>query len=770
LKPGVRLVCLIAIALAAASALGWWSLARQPHRTPAVPPADAHYVGAETCRQCHAGQHAAWVGSQHQLAMQHATPASVLGNFDDAHFTYAGVTSTFFRRDGKYFVRTDGRDGKLVDFEVKYTFGVEPLQQYLVEFPDGRIQALSVVWDTRPKPKGGQRWYHLYPEERITHSDPLHWTRGAQNWNFMCAECHSTNVRKNYDSASDTFKTTWSEINVACEACHGPGSAHAQWARNKGRAPDKGLVVKFDERAGVKWVMDAVTGNAKRSVPRSTRKEIETCALCHSRRAQISEGHVPGSLLADTHQPALLTGDLYEADGQMRDEVYNYGSFLQSRMHEQGVTCGDCHDPHSGKLRMPGNGVCYQCHAPEKYGNRAHTGHPPTSELSGCPACHMPVRTYMVIDPRHDHSFRVPRPDLSVKYGTPNACNDCHRGKPAQWAAAAIEKWHGPQRKGLQTWTPAFHAARSGSPESNKLLFAVAQDRTQPAIGRATAYAELAAYLPPILFSDVQKGLHDDSELVRIGALRGLSAMPVELRWAAAHHLLADPVRSVRIEAVSFLLPVPVESLAAEQRSELDKGIEEYVAVQQVNADRPESRANLGLLYSQRNAPDKAEAEYRAALKLEPGFVRAYVNLADLYRNLGRDVDGEKLLREALRSTPREPVLHHALGLLLVRQQRYPAAIASLAKAAKLEPGDARYAYVYAVALDSTGKRREALGVLEANYRRHPADRDTLVALATINHDLGSREAALRYGEILVALFPAEPGIQQLMRQLQGEH
>jgi len=768
LHPRLLLVSIVAIAVAAAVALGWGVLQRQPPGTPPVPIADAHYVGAGSCEQCHVEQYAAWQGSQHQLAMQHATPASVLGDFDDARFSYAGLTSTFFRRDGKYFVRTDGKDGRLADFEVKYTYGVAPLQQYLIEFPDGRIQALSIVWDVRPKAQGGQRWYHLYPDERITHDDPLHWTRGMQNWNFMCAECHSTNVRKNYDPAGDTFKTTWSEINVGCEACHGAGSTHVHWAQEKSRAPDKGLVVRFDERAGVQWVIDAATGNAKRSTPRTTRKEVETCAMCHARRAQIWEGHVPGRPLADTHQPALLTEGLYQVDGQMRDEVYNYGSFLQSKMHEQGVSCGDCHDPHSGKLRAQGNGVCYQCHSAEKYGGQTHTGHPLTPELASCPACHMPVRNYMVIDPRHDHSFRVPRPDLSVKYGTPNACNDCHRDRSAQWAADAVEKWHGPQRKGLQAWTPAFHAARSGSPESKNLLLAMAQDRGQPAIGRATAYAELAAYLSPSLVSEVQKGLRDASELVRLGALRGLAGIPAEQRWGVANHLLADPVRSVRVEAISFLLPVPAEGLAADQRAALDKGIEEYIAVQQVNADRPESHVNLGLLYSQRNAPDKAEAEYRTALKLEPGFVRAYVNVADLYRNLGRDADGEKLLRDALRAAPSEPVLHHTLGLLLARQQRYPEAIAALARAARLDPRDARYAYVYAVALDSTGKRREALKVLEANHKRHPADQDTLLALTTINRDLGGREAALRYGRKLLTLLPAEPGIQQLVRQLEG--
>jgi hypothetical protein len=193
----------------------------------------ATFVGSETCAVCHQAETQLWRGSQHKLAMDHATDKSVLGDFNDAMFEYYGVHSRFFRRDGKFLVETDGPDGKLATFEIKYTFGVDPLQQYLVEFPDGRLQALSLAWDSRPTDKGGQRWFHLYPDEDIRYDDVLHWTKLNQNWNFMCAECHSTGVRKNYDAASDRFATTWAEISVGCETCHGEGSRHVVWAREQ---------------------------------------------------------------------------------------------------------------------------------------------------------------------------------------------------------------------------------------------------------------------------------------------------------------------------------------------------------------------------------------------------------------------------------------------------------------------------------------------------------------------------------------------------------
>ena len=346
---------------------------------PALAPA---FVGSPACAGCHQTETALWKESQHKHAMQHATAASVLGNFDDASFDYFGVQSRFLKKDNKFFVETDGPDGKLVTFEVKYTFGIDPLQQYLIEFPDGRIQALSIAWDSRPKDQGGQKWFHLYPNEQIKHDDVLHWTRLNQNWNFMCAECHSTGVKKNYDAANDRFRTTWAEISVGCEACHGKGSRHVNWAHSqrswfgKDDDPRKGLAVLLNERDGITWQLDPKTGNPQRSVaPAVTRREVETCGLCHARRGEFSEEWVPGQPLSDTHAVSLLARGLYHADGQMRDEVYNYGSFKQSKMFAAGVTCSDCHEPHSAKLRAADDSVCLQCHASGKYEVASHNGH-----------------------------------------------------------------------------------------------------------------------------------------------------------------------------------------------------------------------------------------------------------------------------------------------------------------------------------------------------------------------------------------------------------
>jgi predicted CXXCH cytochrome family protein len=378
----------------------------------------ATFVGSDACAGCHEPEARLWRSSHHKVAMDHATDKSVLGDFNDASFNYFGVHSRFFRQDEKYLVETDGPDGKLATFEVKYTFGVYPLQQYLVEFPDGRIQALSLAWDSRPKEQGSQRWFHLYPNEEIRHDDVLHSTGLNQNWNFMCAACHSTGVRKNYDATNDRFATSWSEISVGCEGCYGQGSRHVAWARarqnwwpfGKREDPTEGLLVRFDERQDIRWPINPATGNPARNFrPALVRKEVETCGLCHARRAAFSEEWVPGRPLSDTHAVALLADGLYQADGQMFDEVYDYGSFKQSRMFAAGVTCSDCHEPHAAKLRLPGDGVCLQCHSTERYAAATHHHHQGITPALSCASCHMPSRTYMAVDRRHDPAHPPPR-------------------------------------------------------------------------------------------------------------------------------------------------------------------------------------------------------------------------------------------------------------------------------------------------------------------------------------------------------------------------
>ena len=744
-----------------------------------APGADAAtFVGSDACASCHQAEAKLWGGSHHKQAMDHATEKSVLGDFNDASFEYFGVRSRFFRKDGKFMVETDGPDGELATFEVRYTFGVYPLQQYLVEFADGRVQALSVAWDSRPQEQGGQRWFHVYPNEEIRHDDVLHWTKLNQNWNFMCAECHSTGVRKNYDATNDRYATVFAEVSVGCEACHGQGSRHVAWAKEKQHwrpfgasdDPSMGLVERFSERRDGTWTRDAATGNAVRSsAPRILRAEVETCGLCHARRGEFSEQWVPGRWLSDTHLVSPINPRLYHADGQMLDEVYNYGSFKQSKMFAAGVTCSDCHDPHSAELRAPGDGVCLQCHSSDKYAAVAHRQHAEVNPPLSCASCHMPTRTYMVVDPRHDHSLRIPRPDLSAKLGTPNACNDCHTDESADWAASAVERWHGPNRKGFQNYAEAFHAAWSDQADAEKLLAVVAADRNAPAIARATALTELATWISPSSVSLARKELSDPDPMVRIGALDMLESVPAAQVWPLASPLLSDPIRGVRIRAASLLAAVPTASQPPADRDRFEHVAAEFVAAQRLNADRPESRSALGSFFAKRGRAADAETEYLAALRLSPQYGPAAVNLADLYRGIGREADGESVLRATLTVSPQDAGLHHALGLTLVRLKRTDEALAQLHRAAELDPGQTRYAYVYAVALHSAARVDVSIAVLEVSLARHPDDRDTLQALMTFSRDSGHVGSTLEYAERLAQIPPVDPNLAGLIQDLRRQ-
>ena len=754
----------------AAGVAAWWLSGVSRQAAAPQPQAAAEYVGANACASCHAAEHKAWLGSHHQLAMQEASAATVLGNFDGAKFAHRGVESAFFKRDGKFVVRTDGPGGKLADFEIKYAFGVSPLQQYLIEFPGGRYQALGIAWDARPKAEGGQRWFHLYPDERLDHRDALHWTGLYQNWNLQCAACHSTSLKKGYDAAGNAYRTTFSEINVACEACHGPGSRHVEWAKKPkpwySRSPetDKGLLV-LKSRWNEAWKFEPPQARiAQRDRPADDAL-MNVCAACHARRSTIAEGGRPGAPLEDTHRLAPLTAPNYYADGQQRDEVYVWGSFLQSRMHQRGVTCMDCHEPHTSKLRAEGNALCLRCHQSAAFDTEKHHFHKAGTPGAQCVECHMPARNYMVVDARRDHAIRVPRPDLSLSLGSPNACTQCHAGRDAGWAAGAMDRWYGKAWRERAQFGTALHAGATQGAKSLPALLALAGDPAFPQIVRATAATLAGPHVRPQSLPAARRLLGDFDPGVRIAALGLLAPFEPAARVQAAAPLLDDPVRGVRVESARVLADVPDDRLTPAQRASREKALDEYVASLRQDADWPAANASLGNLRMRQGRAEEAIAAYQRALSLDERFTGAYVNLADAYRVLGREAEGEKLLRRSLALLPRSADLRHALGLSLVRKGDKAAALPELATAARLAPDNARYSYVHAVALHSAGKRSEALAALRAADARHPYEPSILGALISISRESGDAKAALAYARKLAEVLPDDPGVKRGNRQ-----
>jgi len=733
--------------------------ASAPTASAALTPAS--YVDNQVCLGCHQEQAGQWRPSHHAQAMATATAATVRGDFNDAVFRHQGVSSRFFRKGDQFFVHTDGPDGKLADFEIAYTFGYEPLQQYLIAMPGGRLQPLQIAWDTRTR-----RWFHLLPNEKAPPGDVLHWTGRYQNANTMCIACHTTGFEKRYDATTDSFASSWKEENVSCQSCHGPGERHVQWAQLKadGKSPPTlpgephGLAVDFKAKGA--------------------RGEVEVCATCHSRRAELTATPVPGQPRLDHYLPSLLNAGLYHADGQQLDEVFVDGSFRQSKMYAQGVGCTDCHNPHSGKLKLAGNAVCTQCHAPQAnasfpvaagaYDTPAHHFHQAGSEGAQCAACHMPSKNYMQIQARPDHSLRVPRPDLTVKIGTPNACTQCHDDKPAQWAADRVAAWYGPNRRQEPHFGETLAAARSGQPGAPDALARLAADKQLPAIVRATALDGLRS--DPSTGDSVRiEATRDADPSVRAAAADSLESVPATQRLYALAPLLKDPVRAVRIAAARSLSSLPPEQIETATRPAFNAALAEYIAAQSVSLDMPGAQLNLAVVRQNTGRIDLAERHYLAALKIDPDFTPARANLSRLYNATARNADAERVLTEGLKREPGIGELQYSLGLLLAEENRLPEAAKALAQASRLMPERAKVHYNLGLALQQLGQRQPAAAALLKAQQLDPQDPATPYALAVYYAQAGQQAQALSWAEKAKALNPGDPQLSQLVASLRTQ-
>ena len=701
----------------------------------------ASYVGASSCAECHEQEWQAWQGSHHDLALQKASEETVLARVP-SEFGDAAVSGI----DDQLMIKADAASPPSA---IRYTFGVEPLQQYVIATEHGRLQVLPMPWDTRAAEDGGQRWYRLY--ENYPAGDPMHWAGRANSWNGMCADCHSTGVEKNYDAATRSYRTTFKEEDVACEACHGPGSLHAD-AAAAGQSVD-GLLANISDQQG----------------------QINTCAQCHSRRGQLKEGFKAGESFFDFYRPSLLRDGLYYPDGQILDEVYVYGSFLQSRMHLQGVTCSNCHDPHSTKLKFEGNAVCTQCHNPggrpefptlkaALYDDPSHHFHADAGEGSACVSCHMPAQTYMGVDVRNDHSFRLPRPDLSQKIGVPNTCNNCHADRSSDWASTVIEERYGarPDHFGI-----VFAAAMRGNANAEGALAAIAADENTPIMIRATAVSLLSNSQngETLAKLDTLYKAKDGHPLMRLGAARGASGLTPNRQWQLLSPLLVDEHLAVRAAAFSALLGVANDP---ELGPKLRVFLPEYLDSQSLSLDFPETQVNLANVHAAFGDVYAAEAALQEALTLQSSFIPALLNLAELYRVTQRDEEAGELVLRAVATAPdvASPVFSYAMWL--TRQQRLDEALEYYQRAVELEPEFLQYGYTLAIALNDNGQGEAATDRLANMLERWPRNRDLLLAMALMLRDQGRNEEAVQAIDQILEQSPGDSELRQLRETLRN--
>jgi tetratricopeptide (TPR) repeat protein len=689
---------------------------------------NAQYVGANACQSCHEKEHAEWQESHHYHAMEPANDSNVLGNFNNIHFKADGVENRFFKKDNKFFIETKEINGSTQIYEVLYTFGYAPLQQYLVAAPGGRMQPTRASWNTQEK-----KWFHQYAGQKIQPNDWLHWTGNGQNWNTMCASCHTTNFKKQYHFESDTYKSTYDAVNVNCESCHGPGSNHIE---------------------------NTTQAYGKLSTQQA---QLNSCAPCHARKTDLQEQALKTGEILDDLIPQIINDEAYYADGQIKEEDFEYGSFVQSKMYHNGVTCNNCHNSHSGKLLKVGNALCTNCHE-AKYDSEAHHMHKASNEGSQCINCHMPQKTYMGIHQRHDHSFRIPRPDQSVIYNTPNTCTQCHSNKTNTWAANEIKKHYGPNR--------AYHFSDDLLPgsklnsKSEYHLIKLLQDTSQPEIARATAAFYLTNLPTAAAANALVKSLLDPKSLIRYHALKSLVNFPSGVWINAAEKNLTDKVKAVRIAAADLFHKLPPQAIPASAKTAYLAADAENKQYLKYQCDFSLGNVMLADYELQEGDTKNAILHYLRGLKKDSLMNYARLNLSAAYNTEGKNTEALQTLKMAAAIDPKNDRIFYNLGLLNYEIKDLKEAENNFEKAVNLGSNNPSVYYNYGLLLQQQNKQNKAEQILLKGYRWNQNDVTLNYALSYFYLQENNRKKAIYHAQKLKQMQPNNTEFAGLFRTL----
>ncbi len=682
-------------------------------------------MGNTNCVSCHQKAVSNWQESDHAKAMDVAVSKTVLGDFSGVEAEHYTQVARFYQKGEEFWINFTEAENT-TDYPVEYTFGHYPLQQYLIEVGDGKLQVFPFAWDSRPESEGGQQWYPLNSQEDIQPADRLHWRQPLQNWNGMCADCHTDGLTRNYSVETNQFDTRWHNINVGCQSCHGKMNNHTETAvspssLSKNSSSHKLSTGQFplssdDQKALGEWLLDDGDKIASwHGEPRDNRF-METCFACHSLRTPITDGIDPNAAFLDQFVPSLLTPTMYHADGQVKEEVYVYGSFLQSKMYTAGVNCLDCHDKHTMKIKVQGNGLCLQCHNSEVYQKQSHIRHDLNSSAGQCVSCHMPQTTFMGVDARRDHSFKVPQPELSTKFETPNVCNSCHTSQSSSWSADIINK----RREGIappKSIPDDFVALMHNGTLPIAQHFALIDNNKLSIIERASAIAMLPYSVEQLSDDDIKGWVHSEHELIRLAVAGIGNLLPIPERLKSYQTLLDDRFKAVRLGAANHLLDARLNYQAS-----FKKALALLLMSNEVSMWRGESALNQSMVYLRIGRIQEALNSLQHGIEVDPYYVPNYVNLADVYRQAALAKDEELTLNAGLKANPSSAVLYYARGMYLIRSQRKLDSIEAFRKAVKLAPDNVQYIYVYFLALDSLGQTDKALRELKEALSRYRYD------------------------------------------------
>ncbi|MBU2918816.1 hypothetical protein KO505_12745 [Psychrosphaera sp. F3M07] len=681
---------------------------------------------AVDCVTCHQSAVNDWQQSDHAKAMDLANEKTILGNFNNVTTKHFSQQARFYIQDELFKIDLTEGD-KLTTYTVNYTFGHYPLQQYLVPAQGGRFQVFPFAWDSRQESQGGQRWYPNYANEDIKSNDRLHWQQPLQNWNGMCADCHSDGLKRNYSIAENSFETKWDNINVGCQSCHGKMDDHTQvnvqTSSSLIDSPQQhqqvlNWLIKPGEK--VAKLRDQQGKLATKQEKRDKGKFMDTCFSCHSLRSPLTDGIQPEQEFLNQFSPSLLSQPFYHSDGQIKEEVYVYGSFLQSKMFAEGVTCLNCHNKHTMKVKTQSNGLCLQCHSSEVYQQEKHTQHPLTSSGGQCVNCHMPETTYMSVDARRDHSFRIPRPDLSAIYNTPNACINCHQDQDNLWAVSHLEKWHGKSKilsDGEQLFIELQH--QGGLPLD--LHFKLINDLSLNEIKRASAIMLLPNSTAKLSDSQVQSWIASDEPLIRLAMAKVGHLLPLNERIKHYKSLLNDQYKAIRIASATHLV-----NLGLEQSVIFKNAFDELVFANEVSSWRGEGNLNQSLIHLNKGQTTQTISALNKSISVDPYFDVPYVNLADVYKNLNDNKNEKSTLDKGLTFNPKSANLHYSYGMYLIRLGDKKSSINSFASAIRYDNTNPQFAYLYILALDSVGNTQKAIRELKLIIKRYNYNRQLL--------------------------------------------